>query len=361
MIESAYRDMIKKVGLKPDPGQIYLAELFDKYQQLFDKNKNLINKFKSLFGKNEDQLALKNGLYIWGGVGRGKSMMLDLFFNQLTDLKARRVHFHQFMSDFHRSLMNWYKKNDAKMETAGVISVSQEIASQYQVVLLDELQVNNIADAMVLSRLCSTIMKKGVYLFITSNFHPDDLFKDGLQRDRFLPFIELIKSRLNVYELNNFQDYRLNSISTFAKKYYYPIDDVAKYSLQLVLSAILSEHVFVEKVIKVDHNKEILVLKSYGTTAMFSFAELCKIPLGVLDYIAICNNFSMLIITDIPQMDSENHNEALRFITLIDCLYEKKTKIFCTAEVDIDNLYIGSKHKKEFLRAASRLHQMCER
>ena len=345
--------------LTHDQSQLDLVELLENYSTVISLSKqdSIFSKIKGFFKPVKMCTINKVGAYIWGDVGRGKSTIMDLFFGQLQQIPKKRIHFHQFMSDFHKSLVKWHSKGSTSQNSA-ILQVVNELARNVKVICLDELQVNNVADAMVLQKLFDSLFKKGMFIFITSNFKPEDLFKDGLQREKFLPCIQLINDRLDVFNLNNYIDYRLEKIANIEKLYYWPLNEESQYYIQLVLSNLLGEHDFVSKVIKVDDNKYLNVLRCYGKIAIFSFVELCKIPLGILDYLAICNNFNTIIITEILQMKTEDHNEVLRFITLIDCMYENKNKLICTAEVAIDNLYIGQKHNTEFKRTISRLYEM---
>ncbi|CAK6554190.1 MAG: hypothetical protein IRD7MM_06370 [Candidatus Midichloria mitochondrii] len=359
MLEASYKNLLKAMGLIDDPSQLELVRLLQSYQRklLSSRSCTFTERIKEFFNKNQSCPITKMGVYIWGDVGRGKSMIMDFFFNHTHNISKKRSHFHQFMVEFHKSMIKWHSKNNVSRSNA-ISDVVENIAKSVKVICLDELQVNNIADAMVLQRLFNGLFKKGIFLFITSNFRPEDLFKDGLQRENFLPCIQLINSRLDVFNLNNHIDYRLEKISNIEKLYYWPLDEELPYYIYLVLSTLLGEHDFSPRTIKVDDNNYLTVLKSYGKTAMFSFLELCEIPLGILEYLAVCKNFRTIIITGIPQMKNENHNEALRFITLIDCIYEHKNKLICTAEAAIDDLYVGTKHKTEFKRTISRLHEM---
>jgi len=359
VLESLYENLIRTMQLTRDLSQVKLIHALEEYYQgiLRERDKNFIQRMKIFFKLDRSCLVMKKGMYIWGDVGRGKSMIMDLFFNHLKGIQKRRYHFHHFMQEFHKSIVKWNATNSSSQDDA-ITDIGKSISKNTQVICLDELQVNNIADAMILQRLFNILFKNNVFLFITSNFMPEDLYEDGLQRANFLPCVQLINSRLDVFNLNNHVDYRLEKINSIERLYYWPLDDELKYYMQSVLSTLIGEHDFSSEVLRVDKNKNLTVLRSYGQLAMFSFAELCETPLGASDYMAICKRLSTVIITEIMQMGVDDHNEALRFITLIDCLYENKNKLICTAEVSIDNLYTGNKHSIEFKRAISRLHEM---
>jgi cell division protein ZapE len=248
------------------------------------------------------------------------------------------------MSEFHKLMLQSPDKKPQRRESI-IDMLAKEVVRKSKVICLDELQINNIADAMVIYQLVAELLKHSAFIFLTSNFMPEDLFKDGLQRERFLPFIELVRSRLNVYHLNSQSDYRLDKLLAEQKCYYWPQE------LEMLEPCY-------ETVIEIDHNRRISVAKSYENTALFSFKDLCASCFGALDYLAICRRFDVLILTHLRAMELEDHNELLRFITLIDCIYENKVKLICFAAVPIDALYSGARYEVEFRRTVSRLHEM---
>ncbi len=357
MLIATYQKLVKDLEMDYDPSQLELIERLGDYNSyIIDRRSNLANIIKTLFSR-EQQGQIKNGMYIWGGVGRGKTMLIDLFFNSFSKISKRRYHFHQFMHEFHKVLT----KNlaSSKLSSGNAIANTIDIiCKKSEVLCLDELQINNTGDAMLLQKILEAMTKKKIFIFITSNFMPEDLFKDGLQREQFLPCIDFINSHLEVFNLNNYKDYRMEKIKHIDRLYYWPLDQEISYHMQILLSTLLGEHEFSQEELVIDKNKTIMINNSYGNTAMFTFTEMCCTPLSSNDYFSICKRFSTIILTDIPQMTGEYHNEALRFITFIDCVYETKTKLICTAMVAIDNIYNGDKHKTEFKRTISRLHEM---
>jgi cell division protein ZapE len=218
--------------------------------------------------------------------------------------------------------------------------------------------VNNIVDAMIVGRLFKVLVEKGVFLVFTSNRAPQELFKDGLQRERFLPFIELIETRLFIYHLNSFQDYRLSKVPSLDKFYFHPLNEEAKLGLKQVIEMITGGKNLRAKNIFINKDRSLRVDRSYGRVAIFTFNELCQQPLGAMDYIAIAKNFDTLVIENVPKLNADNHNEALRFITLIDCLYEHSTRLILSAEVEVEKLYEGARNRFEFDRTISRLKEM---
>jgi cell division protein ZapE len=305
-----------------------------------------------------DSSAHRKGVYIWGDVGRGKSMILGLFYDNLEVNSKLNTHFHEFMLDFHKKLNGL--RNEASNADGDdfIVKLASQFGKKVLVLCLDELQINNIVDAMIVSRLFKGLLANGTYVFFTSNREPDDLFKDGLQRDRFIPFIDLIKSELEVYNLNNFCDYRLMKLYNLEQSYFYPLNEENNQNLAKVLYEITGRSNLESREVFVDSNHTLMVHKCYGNVAEFTFNELCEIPLGAIDYIALCKNFNTIVIKNIPILSADKHNEALRFITLIDCMYEHHTKLLCTAADKPEQLYKLGENQFEFRRTASRLIEM---
>jgi cell division protein ZapE len=354
MLEKVYKQKLQELNLEFDESQLNLIKQLEKYLTHFHdvKSKNLLSKLSAFFTAKNSQPHL--GVYIWGEVGRGKSMIMNLFFDSIEIAGKLKIHFHEFMLSFHKKVEALRKKHVKDP----ILKVAQELADKYKVICLDELQINNIADAMVVGRLFEALFKHEVFVFITSNRYPDELFKDGLQRERFIPFIELIKKQLEVYNLNNFKDYRCEKIAHIKKTYLYPINKENKSTIENIILELTGHTRLLSKQVTVDENKMLTVNNSYGNLAMFTFSELCEIPLGAIDYLALTKSFTTIILINIPKFTPDHHNEALRFITLIDCLYENKVKLICLAEASIDNLYAKGKNHFEFARTISRLKEM---
>ncbi|WP_164156280.1 cell division protein ZapE, partial [Sandarakinorhabdus rubra] len=302
--------------------------------------------------------AAPRGLYIWGGVGRGKSMLMDLFFAASTVAPKRRAHFHEFMADVHGAIHARRQAGDSDP----LISVAEAIAAGARLLCFDELQVKDIADAAILSRLFTALMEKGVTVVTTSNRPPRDLYKDGLNRHLFLPFIDLIEQRLDVVTLDGPTDYRLQRLSgtqtwhvpngpeataalsaAFFRMTDYPVEDRAHVpTAELTLPGGRSLH----------------VPKSLKGVAVFSFARLCRQPLGAADYLAIARHYHTIFIVGIPVLGPERRNEAIRFIHLIDALYEQKVKLVAAADAEPAGLYVTGDSSFEFERTVSRLMEM---
>ncbi|MBB6123510.1 cell division protein ZapE [Sphingobium subterraneum] len=298
------------------------------------------------------------GLYMWGGVGRGKSMLMDLFFQNAQVRRKRRAHFHEFMLDVHARLAE-----ARKSETGDPIPpVVASIAEEARLLCFDEMVVNNMADAAIMSRLFTGLLAARVTIVTTSNRPPDDLYKNGLNRQLFLPFIDLIKDKLDVTSLNGPVDYRRDRLGNaklwqvpngpaattamseaFFRLTDYPVEDRAKVpAIDLVVQG----------------NRTLHVPKSLKGVAVFSFKRLCAEARGASDYLAIARHYHTVMIVGIPVLGPEKRNEAARFVTLIDALYEYKVKLIASADAEPDALYPTGDGAFEFERTASRLLEM---
>lgn len=357
-LQNEYDKLISNGAVKDDTAQrLVLAKLEQlrcKLDRHFGKKKGLVNKIKKLSSKQHD-IA---GIYIHGAVGRGKSMLMDLFYAALRLDKKQRVHFHAFMIDIHAMLYQWRQKNiHNKGAVDPVPEIAKEIASRVNVLCLDEMQVSDITDAMILGRLFTELFKNGVVVIFTSNRHPDELYKDGLQRESFIPFILLLKERLDIVDLAAQSDYRLKKIKSFDKLYYWPLDSNAHKFISNAFSA-LTMGAEPQKFTLTIASRKLIITKTHGNIAWTSFHDLCEKPLGAADYIAIANKFSILLLEDIPKMNKENRNEAKRFVTLIDALYERKVKLIATAATEPQLLYTAGDGSFEFSRTVSRIIEM---
>ena len=298
------------------------------------------------------------GVYLWGGVGRGKSMLMDLFYEAVAIRRKRRVHFHEFMLEVHSRL-----NEERKKETEDpVVAVADAIADDVRLLAFDEMVVNNPADAMILSRLFTEMMRHGITVVATSNRPPADLYKDGLNRELFLPFIRLIEEKMDVRALNGPVDYRLDRLgrmdtwlvpngpeataqlsAAFFRLTDYPPEDAAH-----VPSAD----------IPVPGGRTLHVPKCLKGVAVFSFRKLCGEAKGAADYLAIARRFHTVILVGIPRLGPDNRNEAARFVTLIDALYEHKVKLLAAADAQPGELYTAGDGAFEFERTVSRLMEM---
>lgn len=300
-----------------------------------------------------------HGLYIWGSVGRGKSMLMDLFFADAPVAKKRRVHFHEFMLEVQARLHRRREELAAKgapPESDTIVPIGKEIAAETRLLCFDEFQVTNIADAMILGRLFETLFEEGITVIATSNRAPDDLYKNGLQRDRFLPFIELVKQRLEVLELGGSQDYRMGRLREF-DLYLTPLGAWATTKLDEAFRA-LSNGADGERRVLRTQGRNVEVPRAAPGVAMAHFMDWCARPMGAADFLCIADNFHTVIVAEIPRMGPDSQDKAVRFVTMIDTFYEKKVKFVCSAAANPGGLYPEGDGSFEFQRTVSRLMEM---
>ena len=349
-VGGAYAELLRAGELRPDPAQARAVAALDRLAtELSSGDGGLLRR---LLGKRRDGLA---GVYLWGGVGRGKSMLRDLAFDHIDVAPKRRVHFHAFMLETHERL------RQARLSEEGdpLERVAEQVAGEAKLLCFDEMIVNNPPDAMILSRLFERLLERGVRVVTTSNRPPRDLYKDGLNRELFLPFIDLIERRFEVVEVNGPTDYRLDRLSgvrvwhvpngpeataalseAFFRLTDYPVEDRAR---------VPSEE------LDVGGGRTLHVPKSLKGVAVFSFRRLCGEPRGAADYLALAQRFHTVIIVGIPVMGAEMRNEAARFTTLIDALYEHRVKLLAAADAEPAMLFTAGEGSFEFQRTVSRL------
>jgi cell division protein ZapE len=300
-----------------------------------------------------------HGLYIWGPVGRGKSMLMDLFFDDAPVDRKRRVHFHEFMLEVHDRLHRRREELAAKgapPEADTIVPVAKAIAAETRLLCFDEFQVTNIADAMILARLFETLFDQGITVVATSNRAPDDLYKDGLQRDRFLPFIDLLKQRLEILELGGGHDYRLDRLREL-DVYLTPLGAWANNKLDEAFRA-LSNGADGEPRVLRTQGRDVDVPRAAPGVAMAHYLDWCAKPMGAADFLCIADHFHTVIVADIPRMGPDSQDKAARFVTMIDTFYEKKVKFICSAAASPDKLYVEGDGAFEFQRTVSRLMEM---
>jgi cell division protein ZapE len=350
-VRAAYDELIRAGELKPDPAQERAVAALDKLGDQ-PRSPGLIGR---LLGQRKQGLA---GVYLWGGVGRGKSMLMDLAFEQIAVTPKRRVHFHEFMLETHALL------RDARKAEEGdpIEPVAELIAERARLLAFDEMQVTNPADAMILSRLFGKLIDQGVKVVTTSNRPPSDLYLGGLNRELFLPFIELIQQRMLVVEVNGPTDYRLERL-TGVKVWHVPNGPEATAALsqaffQLTDYPVEDRAKVPAEDIDVGGGRTLHVPKSLKGVAVFSFRRLCGEARGAADYLAIARRFHTVILVGIPVMAREMRNEAARFVTLIDALYEHKVKLLAAADAEPAGLYPEGDGSFEFQRTVSRLEEM---
>lgn len=299
------------------------------------------------------------GVYIWGLVGRGKTTLMDLFFDALVADHKRRAHFHAFMNDVHEQLHRARKfTGNGGAPSDPVTLVALEIAKETRVLCFDEFSVNDIADATILARLFTVLLANGVVVVATSNVEPARLYEGGRNRELFLPFIALLKDRLDVVHLEARTDFRLEK-QGFGQVYYTPPNEKAEREIDALFESLTGRAKGEPMTIEVKRRK-IEVPQAAGRVARFDFDDICGRPLGASDYLALARHFDTIIVERAPAMGLERRNEAKRFITLVDVLYEAKVRLVLSAETEASGLYsAGHGHEAhEFARTVSRLMEM---
>ncbi len=352
----AYQALISAGELQADPDQAAAAGRLAQLEAELRAPPAKGGFLSKLFGK-VDATQLR-GVYMWGAVGRGKSMLMDLFYEAAPPIPKRRVHFHAFMLEVHAALHAWRERN----VDDPILHVAEDIAKGVSLLAFDELQVTNVADAMILSRLFTSIMGHGVTIVATSNRPPRDLYKNGLSRELFIPFIDLIEQELDVVSLNGPTDYRLDRLAGMPT-YYVPNGPEA--------TAALSEAFFrltdyppedranvPSETIDVEGGRRLFVPKSLKGVAVFSFKRLCGEARGAADYLAVARRYHTVIIVGVSKMGPEKRNEATRFVALIDALYEYRVKLLMAADAAPAELYPAGDYAFEFERTVSRLMEM---
>ena len=352
---AAYDALVAGGELRPDPEQRAAAERLNALQAELEAVPPRGSLLWRLTGRKPEA---PRGVYLWGAVGRGKSMLMDLFYDQLHIQRKRRVHFHAFMLDVH-ARMREVRKSEAGDP---IPLVADALVENIRCLAFDEMVVNNSADAMILSRLFTALIDRGVTVVATSNRPPSDLYKDGLNREHFLPFIALVEAKLDVMGLNGPTDYRRDRLGDGAR-WFVPADDAASAALSAAFFRLTDyppeDRAHVPTLdLDLGGGRTLHVPKALKGVAVFSFKRLCAEARGASDYLAVARHFHTVIIVGIPRMGPENRNEAARFVTLIDALYEYKVKLLASAAAMPDALYVAGDGAFEFERTASRLSEM---
>ena len=358
-LQAAYDAHLAEGALRPDPAQAHgLAALVRLEADLEAAEPR---RLAALFKKPESQ----RGVYLWGPVGRGKSMLMDLFFETAPVKAKRRTHFHVFMGEIHRLIGAW-RSGDAAERKARfgqhkgddpIPPVAEVVADQARLLCFDEFQVTDIADAMILGRLFDALFARGVTLVATSNRAPDQLYKDGINRQLFLPFIDMLKDRLEVVSVAGSHDYRLDRLRA-AGAWFSPNDPDNERSFMALWRDMLGhEQEEVGETLEV-LGRKVHLPHAAGGLVRASFASLCSVALGPNDYVAIAERFHTVFLADVPKLTANRREEARRFVILIDALYEAKVRLAVLAEAEPAQLYPAGDGAFEFERTASRLQEM---
>jgi cell division protein ZapE len=344
--------------IRLDPDQLRAVQALEKLRQALVTRKAPRSWLKIL-GKNAGKGAPR-GYYFYGAVGRGKSMLMDLFFNAAPVEKKRRVHFYAFMLEVHDFLHAQRTSGRARKRIDGdLIACADSIAETAQLLCFDEFQVRDVADAMILGRLFTALFERGVVVVMTSNIAPDELYADGLQRDRFLPFIDLLKKKLHVFHFSGDKDYRLNRLRE-GEVYFWPHDAVAEAELEKIFRMLSDGEAGAPLDIAVK-GRVIHAPRAVREVAEFTFAELCDQPKSALDYLELAKRFRVFIVRDVPVLTDSRRNAILRFVTLVDTLYDHQARLVVSAAVPPEQLYRGEEYAHVFERTVSRLMEMQSR
>ena len=349
-VVALYQQSLARRGFVSDAAQWRAVErLQNLYDQWSAYKKRRNTAWKRMLVKPD----LPRGVYLWGGVGRGKSFLMDSFYRCVPLVRKRRVHFHHFMREIHREL------SEVKGTEDPIAAVAERVAKRYRLICFDEFHVSDIADAMILGRFLDRVMDLGVVFCMTSNYSPDQLYPNGLQRERFLPTIELIKARMDVLEVDAGNDYRRRALEQ-VRVYHTPLDAASETSLERIFANLKDVE---EETHPLDvEGREIPYRKRAGGLVWFDFSVLCGGPRSYTDYVDLTRRFHTVILSGIPRISAKNADSARRFTWLVDIFYDERIKLICSAEARPEELYIagraGETASVEFARTVSRLTEM---
>lgn len=355
-VSELYKSRVASGQLEADPAQVAVLPVLDALLDRIASASTSAPKsggwLSRLTRKSTPAEPAPKGLYLWGGVGRGKSMMMDLVMDAAPLTAKRRVHFHEFMQEIQAGLERMRKQNVAD----AVVPIADEVAAKTRLLCFDEMQITDIADAMIVGRLFQILFERGVVVVTTSNRVPEDLYKNGLNRQLFLPFIGLIRQNMEVVELVSEQDHRQNRHEG-GQVWFVPADAKAHQAMDAAFAHETKGHRTVPLALEVMGRKVTIPHYADGV-GRATFWELCGQPLGAADYLALADAVQVLFIDGVPRLSASNYNEARRFVTLIDALYEAKVRLYASAADIPDRLYAEGEGAFEFERTASRLHEM---
>ncbi len=342
-LENLFKNFCKKNNLEIN---VYQLAIIDQLKSFYKLNFN-----QSIFNKLFSKIDLKPAFYLYGGVGVGKTMILNFFFNLVEDKKSRQ-HFNEFMLSFHDFAHERKEKNEENVINQFV----KDLKSKTKLIYFDEFQVTNIVDAMILGKLFEQIFKENIKIILTSNAKISELYKDGLQRDQFKPFIKIMEEQCTELELKIEDDYR-KSNENQKQRYFYPLNQETNFKINKFFRTITKDKKHLSKIINVK-GREFKIKNFYEGVARFDFDDLCNQNLGAEDYLEIIKNCKFITLDNIPQFNDVNSNQQQRFITLIDVLYDKDIPLAVTAEKNIDQFTSSRLLENPFKRTVSRLYEL---
>ena len=342
-LENLFKNFCKKNNLEIN---VYQLAIIDQLKSFYKLNFN-----QSIFNKLFSKIDLKPGFYLYGGVGVGKTMILNFFFNLVEDKKLRQ-HFNEFMLSFHDFAHERKEKNEENVINQFV----KDLKSKTKLIYFDEFQVTNIVDAMILGKLFEQIFKENIKIILTSNTKISELYKDGLQRDQFKPFIKIMEEQCTELELKIEDDYR-KSNENQKQRYFYPLNQETNFKINKFFRTITKDKKHLSKIINVK-GREFKIKNFYEGVARFDFDDLCNQNLGAEDYLEIIKNCKFITLDNVPQFSDVNSNQQQRFITLIDVLYDKDIPLAVTAEKNIDQFTSSRLLENPFKRTVSRLYEL---
>lgn len=345
-VRSAYEAALKERGYTPDPAQLRAVDALERCAQEWTQYKQKrSNALKKLIHRPD----IPRGVYMFGGVGRGKSFLMDCFFHAVPLKRKTRLHFHEFMREVHREL------RDLQGTQNPLDVLGERVSRRYKLICFDEFHVADVTDAMILHRLLDSLFRNGVGFVTTSNFHPDQLYPQGLHRDRILPAIELLKERLEVVNVDNGTDYRQRTLTHIAL-YHTPLGPAADAAMEATFNQ-LAEVGDQSPVMGIE-SRQIQALRRAGGVIWFDFRTLCGGPRSQNDYLEIASQFHTVLLSNVPQMSVRMASEARRFTWLVDVLYDRHCKLVLSAAVPPEALYLEGPLSHEFPRTVSRLTEM---
>ncbi|MGX9416953.1 cell division protein ZapE [Vibrio sp. WJH972] len=355
-----YLHDIEKNTIKPDSAQAMavdaLEHLYQEYALFLEQEPQKKPTFlERITGKKAESKTPPKGLYMWGGVGRGKTYLMDAFFDTLTPSKNMRIHFHRFMYRVHEELAQLDDTSDP------LLIVADRLKAEADIICFDEFYVSDITDAMILGTLFEALFARGVILVATSNIPPSELYRNGLQRARFMPAIKLIEQNCQIINVDSGVDYRLRTLEN-ADIYHSPNDDLAMEHLQEYFAQLVGHPWAKEQSVSIDVNhRQVDVINASNGVLFANFEQLCQTARSQNDYIELSKVYHTVLLSDVKQMDRSLDDAARRFIALVDEFYERKVKLIISAEVELESLYTSGQLEFEFKRCCSRLTEMQSR